>query len=79
MAEPTFTIKQISPTESWGTAAFVVSTMTSEVDGVVSFKITNRDGVRTLQVLDPFGGQNPKWLEGITGTLKIDLSVKGLL
>jgi hypothetical protein len=46
---------------------------------MVSFKITNRGGVRTLKVLDPFGGQNPKWLEGITGTLKIGLSMKGLL
>jgi hypothetical protein len=79
MTEPSFKITQVSPTEMWGTAQFSVSTMNSDVNGVVSFKIIEINGKKQLHVLDPFGGQNAQWLAGITGVLEIDLTLKKLL
>jgi hypothetical protein len=79
MADPTFKIKQVSPTEMWGTAQFSIDTMNNEVTGVVSFKIIEIMGRKELHVLDPFGGQNEKWLAGIKGVLEIDLTMKKLL
>jgi hypothetical protein len=72
-------IVQHSANEQWGTANFCLDEQGQEAKGELMFRIRGSGPARTLDVLDPFGGQNPKAYSTLSSLLRFQLEQEGHL